>query len=96
MARTQGAAVEAILSSNSWSQSQDSHGDTSLAPIRCDLIVSPSYPGLIIAVSEGVLSASKHTGQIARLLLEPVCLCVVACVVGGIAPHRVPAANSAP
>ncbi len=43
-------------------------------------------PILGIAISEGVLLASEHTGHTARLLLEPVCLCIV----GSIAPHRLP------
>ena len=43
-------------------------------------------PILGIAISEGVLFASEHTGHTARLLLEPVCLCIV----GSIAPHRLP------
>ena len=41
MAGTQGAA-EAVLRSKVWSQAQGGHGDTWLAPIPCDPIVSPS------------------------------------------------------
>ena len=46
-------------------------------------------PTLGIAISEGagaVCIRTEHTGHTARLLLEPVCLCIV----GSIAPHRLP------
>jgi hypothetical protein len=46
MAGTQGTAAEAILMTDVWSQDQGGHGDTSLALIPYDLIVSPSCSGL--------------------------------------------------
>jgi hypothetical protein len=47
MAGTQGTAAEAILKTDVGSQAQGGHGDTSLALIPYDLIVSPWGSGLI-------------------------------------------------